>query len=135
MMPFLDEVRSYLIAQNVGTSASILLSSKTVVPAGDGPYMVIIETGGSGPDRTQNNTATQRPTAQISVRATSYPIARAMLYAAYNALGGPNGIYNMTLSGTFYLSITSRNEPNDIGVDDINRAMIAFNIDAQKQAS
>ena len=135
-MPFLDEIAAKLVAKGVGVSGtSIFVSSKAVIPTGNGPYLVLIETGGSGPARTQNDTATQRPTAQISVRAVAYPTARTMLKAAYDALGGANGLWNVMLSGTMYLSITARQEPTDIGLDGAGRPMVAFNIAVEKQPS
>lgn len=135
-MPFLDEIAAKLVSAGVGTiGTNILLSSKAVIPTGAGPYLSLIETGGSGSVRTQNNTAIERPTAQISARASSYPVARTMLKTAYDALGGANGLHNVTLSGVFYLSIVPRQQIIDIGLDDPGRAMVAFNIDAEKQPS
>ena len=52
-MPFLDEIKDRLVAQGVGTYGSnIFLGSKAVIPTGDGPYLSIIETGGTGAIRT-----------------------------------------------------------------------------------
>lgn len=135
-MPFLDEIATALQAAGVGTiNTNIFISSKAVVPTGPGPYLVLVETGGSGSAKTQNNTATERPSAQVSVRATSYSAARAMLNLAYVALGGANGRFNETLSGVYYLSITARQNPTDIGLDGAGRAMLAYNIDAEKASS
>lgn len=135
-MPFLDEIAARLVAQGVGTlGTTIFGSSKAIIPAGNGPFLVLVETGGSGPDRTQNDTATQRPTAQISTRGLTYAAARTMLYNAYVALGGANGLWNISLSGTMYLSITARQEPTDIGLDGAGRPMVAFNIATEKQPS
>jgi len=55
-----------------------------------------------------------------------------MSKAAYTAL---DGTYNTVLSGVFYQSITVRQEPTDIGLDELGRVMIVFNIDAEKQPS
>lgn len=134
-MPFLDELANYLVAQNVGVKgSSIYLGSNAVIPTGDGPYMTLTETGGSAPSRVHNYAGahTQRPTAQIAVRAKSYSVARAMAKAAYLAL---DGVFNTTLSGTFYQKITARQELTDIGLDDVGRPLIVFNIDAEKQPS
>lgn len=135
-MPFLDEIAARLVGQSVGVlGSSIFLGSGAIIPAGDGPYMTIIETGGSAPTRIHNiaGASTQRPTAQIAVRAKSYSVARAMAKAAYAAL---DGVWNTTLSGTFYQSITARQEPTDIGLEEgTSRRMLAFNIEAQKQPS
>lgn len=134
-MPFLDEIAAKLVTASVGTIGSnIFLGSKAIIPVGNGPYLSLVETGGSAPTRIQNVAAahTQRPTAQVSVRAKSYQAARTMLQAAYAAL---DGTFNTTLSGTFYQSITARQEPTDVGLDDAGRAMIVFNIEVEKQPS
>jgi hypothetical protein len=134
-VPFLDEIKDRLVAQGVGVlNTNIFIGSKSIVPVGVGAYLSLIETGGTGPTRVQNQdaAATQRPTAQVMARAQSYAVARAMAKAAYTAL---DGIFNTTLSGTFYLSITARQEPTDIGLDAEARVMIAFNIDAEKYVS
>lgn len=131
-MAFLDEIVVQLVGAGVGVfGTNIFISSKAVIPTGAGPYLVLVETGGSGAVRTQNGTATERPTAQLSCRANSYASARAMLQAAYAALGGANGLYNVTLNGTFYISITARQNIADIGLDGAGRAMVAYNIDAE----
>ncbi len=135
-MPFLEELRDRLVAQGVGVfGVDLFIGSKAIIPQTAGPFLSLIETGGSGSAKTQNDTATQRPSAQIVARAFSTPIARAKLKLAYDALGGANGLFNVTLSGTFYLSVTAKQEPTDIGTDDPGRAMIVFNVDAEKQPS
>jgi len=59
-----------------------------------------------------------------------------MLQAAYAALGGPNGLHNVTLSGVIYLSITARQGVTDTGKDETGRrATFTFNIDAEKEPS
>lgn len=134
---FINEIRDRLVAQGVGVfGTSIFKGSLAIIPDGPGPYLSLIETGGSGSARTHNDTATQRPTMQLVARASTYPAAYAMWLAAYNALGGANGLYNITLSGVFYLSITARQSaPTDIGVDEKERIMLDFNIDAEKAPS
>jgi hypothetical protein len=132
---FIDEIAVHLVGKGIGSlGTTIFTSSKAVIPAGDGPYLTITETGGSGPTRRQNisGAATQRPTAQIVVRALSYVVARAMAKAAYQAL---DGIWNETLSGAEYVSVVARQEPTDIGVDGAGRAMVSFNIDCEKAPS
>ena len=75
---------------------------------------------------------TQRPTAQVLVRAKSYSVARTKAKAAYAAL---DGVFNMTLSGTYYQSLVARQEPTDIGLDAEARPMIVFNVEAEKSPS
>lgn len=141
-MAFLDEIGARLAAQGVGsmgTSAglpnSIYISSKAAIPPSAGPFLTLIETGGSGSAKTQNDTATERPTMQITARGANYPAMRLLLAAAYAALGGANGLYNVTLNGAFYLSVAARQSiATDVGMDDIGRAMAVLNFDVEKQA-
>src|SRR5678816_531418 len=96
---FLDEIKDRLVAQNVGVYGSnIFLGSKAVIPTGPGPYLSLTETGGSSPTRIQNKASanTQRPTAQVLVRAKNYIDARNMSKAAYLAL---DGVFNTTITG------------------------------------
>lgn len=132
---FLDEIAQRLVAQGVGTIGStIFLGSKANIPTGDGPYITLTETGGTAPTRVHNypQAQTQRPTAQVAVRAKSYLVARTKAKEAYLAL---DGVYHTTLLGVLYHSITARQEPTDLGLDDVGRPLIVFNIDAQKQPS
>jgi hypothetical protein len=141
-MSFLDEIAAKLVSDGVGVlGTSIFFSSKAVIPSGNGPYMTITETGGSAVggfrgegSRTQNKEgiSTAHPTAQILCRASSYQAARAMAKAAHTSL---DGTWNETLSGTFYLSVTARQEPTDAGLDSAGRAMVVFNLDSEKEPS
>lgn len=136
-MAFIYEIKDFLVAQGVGVyNTNIFIGSKALIPTGAGPYLTLADTGGSGSSRTHNNTATERPSLQLSARATAAPAARAMLVAAYAALGGANGLHNVILNGVSYLSITARqSNPVDIGSDDAGRAMFSLNFDAEKQPS
>jgi hypothetical protein len=135
-MPFLDEIANRLVAQGAGTvSADIFKGSKAVIPSGDGPYLSVIETGGTRRLASHNGTAVTRPSAQLLCRAKSYQAARARLSLAFAALGGAEGLHNVTLDGTFYQSIVPRQEPTDIGLDTEARPMIVFNIDVEKEPS
>src|SRR5215471_9418153 len=97
-MPFLDELAAQIHAQGAGTlGTDLFLSTKSQIPTGPGPYTSIVEYGGMTSRRTQNNKATQRPSAQIVVRAASYQTARTRAKAVYDALGGDNGLSNIRL--------------------------------------
>jgi len=141
-MSVLEEIANKLVADGVGVlGTSIFISSAAVLPTGDGPYITLTETGGVAPGgfrgeggRTQNQSgvSTQHPTVQVVTRAKSFPVARAKALAAYNSL---DGTWNETLSGTFYLSITARQEPTDTGLDDAGRVRVTFNVDTDKAPS
>jgi hypothetical protein len=90
---FLEELKNILETDGVGTyETDIFLTSRAIIPDGDGPYLIIIETGGAFPERVHNFTdqpAFQRPSAQIVVKAKGikgYADARLMARNAYNAL-------------------------------------------------
>lgn len=131
----LDEIAAYLASKGVGTvSSNILKGSNAVIPNGDGPFLSLIETGGSAPTRIHNvpGAHTQRPTVQVVCRATSYGVARTMAKSAYAAL---DGTFNTSLSGVFYQKIAARQEPTSMGVDAQERPLIVFNVDVEKEAS
>lgn len=135
-MALLDEIAARLTAQGVGAVNSVIfMGSRAVLPSGDGPYVSLIETGGLDPAHTQNGTATERPTVQITTRAKDYPTARTKALAVYNALGGANGLSNVTLSGTFYLRVKPRQSVTDSGLDESGRLRLVFNIDVEKATS
>jgi hypothetical protein len=122
-----------LVAQGVGVlGTSLFMSSKAVIPAGNGPYTTVSELGGVGPTRIQNKAgaATQRPTAQVLTRAMTESVARAKAWEAYQAL---DGIFNTTIGTTFYLRIVAKQEPTDMGLDGAGRIQFVFNVETEKQ--
>jgi len=135
-MPFLDEIAARIQSQGAGTlGTDLFLSTKAQIPTGNGPYTTLVEYGGTTSRRTQNNKSTQRPSAQIVVRASTYPNARTRAQAVYAALGGDNGLFNTVLSSTFYLWVIPNQQLYDLGLDELSRARVAFNIDAEKDPS
>src|SRR5712691_3756634 len=124
-MSFLSEMKDTLVAASVGTfGTNLFIGSSAIIPTGDGPYLSLIETGGSGAARSQNGTPIEQPSAQLSARARQPLAARTMLVAAYVALGGANGLHNATLSGVWYLSLTFRqSSPIDVGMNGSGRAL------------
>jgi len=134
MAEWTDDIGAYLVAEGVGVLATnIYISSKAPIPPGDGPFLSIIETGGSGPDRTQNSVlqnAYENPSAQILVRGKSYVAARAKLRLAYNAFVK---VRNQTINGTWYLWMRPQQEFIDLGLDETGRARVAFNVFACKR--
>jgi hypothetical protein len=130
----LDDLASVLVAAGVGVEgASLFLTAAAVIPTGAGPYLTLSETGGVAPTRVQNSRPpnTQRPTVQVLTRGA--PVAmRAMAKAAYFAL---DGIFNTTINGVFYLSVTARQEPTEMGLDANNRLQCVFNLNIEKAPS
>lgn len=135
-MPVLNEITLFWQQHGVGIiNKQIFGSSKAEVPDGDGPYLNLSEYGSFDSQKTHDNRATERPTLQAVSRAADYPTARALLQLAYNALGGPDGLHNVTLGTTFYLKLAPRGTIFDLLLDDKNRARCAFNIETEKERS
>lgn len=143
-MGFVQELLYIMSGDGVGVPVSNMFSSSAkVLPTGPGPLLTITETGGSGPENTQNSVikpAYQNPGAQIVVRADSYPVAYAMARAAYNSLVKTrnqyigSGILNST--GTWYRKIRPLQEPSDVlGLDADGRARCSFNVLSEKRPS
>jgi len=84
---FLEEIVAYLESLGV-VSGNVFVSTRASIPSGEGPYLSIVETGGTGSITEQNSDspAFQRPGAQIVARAGDYVAARTLARAAYDAL-------------------------------------------------
>ena len=88
---WLEEVARLLTNASVGVlNTNIFLSSKAQVPTGAGPFLSIIETGGTSGIKIHDQTrpAYPRPAARIVVRASTVAAARAMAWAAHTVLAG-----------------------------------------------
>lgn len=113
-------------------------SNPTIAPSGT---VIITETSGSGPERTQNSVikpAYIRPAAQIMTKASTPKIAKAKAYEAYNALVGVRNVLvyrepqSFQLSG-WYREINPLQEPYDFGKDDAKNARFVFNVIAVRR--
>lgn len=131
---FLDELISVFVAAGVGTfNTNIFASTKANIPPGDGPYLSVVETGGSGPEDTHNSQklpAYVRPNAQVVARAKSYSVARTMAGAAYAAV---YPVKNQLVSGVWWRQVNCLQEPFDMGADDVGRVQVAFNIQVTRR--
>ena len=65
------------------------------IPTGDGPYVSIIDTGGSDPIETHNNDIREQLSVQILVRGKAYFDARDLILECWRAL---DGIRDQTVS-------------------------------------
>jgi len=134
-MSVLDDLAAKLAADGVGVLAStIFLSSAAVIPAGDGPFISLNETGGTAPTRTQTAVrATLNPSVQVLVRAATYQAARAKAWDAYQSL---DGVFNADLNGMRYLRIAAKQEPTDMMLDATGeRVQVVFNLEIEKYPS
>lgn len=132
-MAWLDDLVSLLSPGVAVYGTSLFVSSRAVIPTGDGPYLALIETGGSGPRRTQNAVATPayvQPGAQVIAFASTEPAAKTMITNAYNVLVG---VSNRLVGSVWYLWIRPLQEPFDMGLDEAGRIRIGFNVIALKR--
>lgn len=126
---FTDDL-AVLIA-NAGVAVlntTMFISSKAAIPPGVGPYLSIIDTGGSGVEYVQNQEAPayELSSAQLVARAAATEDARVMARAAFDAVVS---IVNEDVNGTWYLWIRPvQAKPYDIGLDLKDRLRYAFNV-------
>lgn len=121
-----------------GFNVDIFVSSKASIPKLAGAATLqIIETPGSGPERTQNAVTTaayQRPSAQITARADTYVLAMAKARAAYDALVK---VRNQFVNSTWYREINPLQEPFELGggglVDAAGQLRIVFNVNGNRR--
>lgn len=130
-----SEDLQWLIEQaGLGTyGTSLFKGSKATYPIGDGPYVTIIETGGTAPEGTHNSPtkpAYVRPSVQIVTRAKKRDDARNRAQALYLLL---YPVRDQFVNGTWWRSVTVVQEPFDLGVDDAGRIRFAFNINVVKR--
>jgi hypothetical protein len=125
-MTVLDDLVALLIAESIAPSDSIFVSSVADIPPDEGPYLSLVGTGGREPIGTHNDMVDiERPSVQITVRATDYKDAERWAMAAYVLL---RGIRNQVINGTFYQEIRAMQVPYDLGADAQGRARCAFNL-------
>jgi hypothetical protein len=62
------------------------------MPTGDGPYIRVIDTGGSSPDRPHDNSVYENLSIQILVHALDYVAGRTRALAIWRLLDGQYGI-------------------------------------------
>lgn len=130
---WLTDLQSIVVAAGLPTG-SVFLSSRAGIPTGDGPYLSIVETGGTSADRTHNrdDDGYERPGAQITARALTYISARTMLQTAYDAV---MAIENENVNGTWYVEIRPIQKFIDLLPDESGRARVAFNVLGFKRPS
>lgn len=129
----LDDVGAYLQAQGVGTLQTDLFKGglpmdSSVAPVHDA-IMALIETPGLPPVHVHNQqqASYERPSLQIVTRGEPYGYAAARLraQAAFDAL---DGLANITLGTTTYLSIQALQSPFPLPPDQAGRPIIVFNV-------
>jgi Bacteriophage minor capsid protein len=139
---FDDDIIKLLVDAGVGVfGTTIFQSSNAKIPTGSGPFISVINYGGGPPQVMQQSERTpayEFPTCMIFARGTSHAQTRQMAYAAYQVLtqapgGGPR--VNFTINNCWYVSMSARQQPFDMGPDETGRLKYGFNMSAQKRPS
>lgn len=133
-MAVLEDLIVYGVAAGLGTAGTtIFKGSGAIYPVGDGPYVTLIETGGSGPEGTHNSLITPayvRPSVQFVARGKVYDTVRAKLVQWYNLVFD---IRNQTINGTYWRQVVIVQEPFDLPPDSAGRVRLAFNANVVKR--
>lgn len=79
-----------------GTTGDLFVGRHTILPKGDGPYVVVVPTAGFAPLETHNGDRYERPGVQIIVTAQVYSDAETRALAIYRAL---DGVRNTEVTG------------------------------------
>jgi hypothetical protein len=125
------------LCEEAGVAADdINVGSKATVPYGEGPYVAITDTGGTGNLRTHNSypgRAYDRPSAQIRVHAEDYTVGMALAKTLFTYI---EQVRNRDIDGVWYQEIMMiQSAPFDMGLDDSKRPRVAFNAMAVKRPS
>lgn len=131
-----DDVVSIFVAAGLGVYGdTIFIGPRAALPDTDQAFLTINVLPGVGPEGTHNSTSVPayvRPSVQIVARATLVSDAEALALAAYLALFP---VRNRIVNGTWWRSITMKQEPFELGEDVMSRPRIAFNFDCVKRLS
>lgn len=138
-MGMLEEIRTYLIAQNVGVDSAtkdwcVHLKKKQAVRHA---VVVVYETGGTRPDMGFGSSTPRFkfPGLMVHTRGEpeDYDNPRARILLAYNALIAVSP--SSPLSGTEYQMILANQEPFPMGQDELERYEFSCNFSVQKEPS
>lgn len=127
----IDAMVARLIAATSATTQTVFSSNAAALPAGPGPFLTLVETGGMAPDGTHNGgpLVYRQPAFQVTARG-AYPAARALADEAYVALTVTEQVW----SGLRFLRVRPLQEPFELAPDDNGRARVVFNVLARVAA-
>lgn len=127
---FADDLAVLFAASGVD---HVFISTMAHIPVLSSGTCQIIETGGTSPENTHNNVLTPaylQPSAQLTFRANTYVMARALARTAYFACV----VRNRFINSTWYKWIKPLQEPLD-GTPEpaTGQARVQFNVIANKR--
>lgn len=127
------EIGNYLVAQGVGTLGASLWLGK--LPDTPPTAMAVIPYPGRRPDYIMDSTgriAIEFPRFQFISRAADEVTALTNAQNAYEKLAR---VANQILGTTFYSAISILQSPGITGRDPLNRPLVTFNFEAEKEVS
>jgi len=134
-MAFLDDLVTLIEDANAAEfDVNLFLSTKGDLPLLPSGVVSLVETGGTDPLRIQNSVtrpAYIRPSAQITTRAASPDLAKALAQSCYDAIVGVRNSWVINSGATasgWYREINPLQEPFDAGVDDRKQSKYVFNV-------
>lgn len=88
-----EDIVQLLEDAGLGTEGTdIFYTAKATIPSGDGPYTLIIATGGLEPDETHDGLEYEQLSAQVSVRAKTASSAWTRALAVWRELDGKRDV-------------------------------------------
>lgn len=124
----LEDVRNYLLGRGVVTASECMVAG---VPAKPDHIVALFQYAGFAPASVRDHRAKYRlPRLQVQVRDKYYDAAEAHANTIYDAL---LDVTNMYLGDVWYLRISPLQEPYDLGNDENNRSIVAFNAQIEKR--
>ena len=113
----------------------LFTGSKAILPRGPGPFCTLVESGGQPPDGTHNmvdRPAYVQPSVQVMWRGDDYDATRDRAQASFEVLYRTR---NQFVNATWWVRVLMKQQPFDLGPDDVGRPRIVFNIDVLKRMS
>jgi len=132
-MSTLEALAQYLQDEGLGVrGTSIFLGSQASIPAGAGPYIILIETPGEPPRATHNKgfIAYRRPHVQVVIAAKDVTIARAKSETVFQSLS----FVNRRIGDVDFLKVRPLQDPNDFGADGVGRSQQKWNLACERAA-
>jgi len=135
-MGFCEDLATLFAEQGVvATENDVFIGLSALMPDGDGPYLVVVETSGTGPEYRQDvaGPSMEMPGAQVVARGMDRAGARALAWSAWTAA---SQVRNRTIGSTWYRSVNVVQSPFELGLDATGRrARFVFNVMADKKPS
>jgi hypothetical protein len=91
-----EEIVKILSTAGLATlGTDTFVGQAAAVPTGNGPFLLVLDSGGTTPLETHGSSVYERLSAQLVVRAKSYAVARTRALACWRAL---HGVRNQTVT-------------------------------------